>query len=135
MKNKRLYAIILLAALTLLQMRVTFAACDTGAQQPVDSSAAAPCVAAPCDHAAIDIAMPAAGDVALVCPPSACVEQYAAQAANHSTLLDPGFSALAQAPPSGPFSSYVSDAHLHASVTPGHPAHTRLIYVLQRLLI
>ena len=132
MKNKRLYAIVLLVALALLQVRVAFAACEFGQQNAVESIGAAPCG----EPQATGCAMSAMDDMAaLSCAPSACLDQYAAQEPDHSTPLSPGFSALAHAPRAASFTAYRNDAPLRAAVTPAHAAHTRLIYVLQRLLI
>ena len=130
MKNKRLYTIILLAALALLQVRVAFAACEMGPERAASSS-----TAAPCDHQAIDIQAPGVQGVALVCAPSVCIEEYAAQGPAHSTLLNAGFFPFAQAPPPAPYDAFDMGVSLHAFVTPAHAAHTPLIYVLQRLLI
>ena len=131
MKDRRLYAIILLAALALLQVRVAFAACDVAPQKALHSIGAAPCG----EHQGTENAMPSVDDIAVSCALSDCVAMVAPQESDYSTLLGSGFSALAHAPPPAACSAYSSDASLHASVTPAHGVHTRLIYVLQRLLI
>ena len=131
MKNRRLYAIILLAALALLQVRVAFAACDVASQKALDSIGAAPCGA----HHGTENAMPSVDDRAVSCALPDCVAMVAPQESDYSTLLGSGFSGFAHAPPPAAYSAYSSDACLHTSVTPAHGVHTRLIYVLQRLLI
>ena len=128
-KNRRFYAIILLAALALLQVRLAFGACEMGASSRV---AAAAC----CDEAEADGGMGVRVDVTgITCPAAACADQVVAPQADASVLLSAQIPSFAPAPPPFPHYRPSSDALLRIAAADGHPPHTPLIYVLQRLLI
>jgi hypothetical protein len=130
MRNKRLQAIILLAVLALLQVRVAFAACDFGPRGAMDSAAAVSCG----DHEAPGHSVPVADEVAISCTPSMCLKMYAAQG-DDAPLLGSASLSFAHTPPPLSVTAHSDAVRVRASTTPAHPAHTRLIYVLQRLLI
>ncbi len=128
MKNKRFYAIVLLAALAFLQVHVAFAACVMAALSAAGSLAAC------CDgHEPTAKASQPVESAAPPCAIEDCIQSDAVQVDQRALLntqlpdFDP---APAPAGFSGPF-----EAPLRVSMTPAHPAHTSLIYVLQRLLI
>ena len=129
MKNKRVYAIVLLIALAMLQVRVAFAGCLAGPQ--VASASGAAC----CDEGDMPQDMSNAPDAqALMCAEH-CLKPYAAKDAD-----SPVAGGLQVSGPAGPLGVepkvYLPlDVRAQFAVSDAHPPHTRLIYVLQRLLI
>jgi hypothetical protein len=129
-KNRRLYAILLLAALALLQIRVAVAACAMTAQTEAGSLSAC------CDgHESTANAAQPVGDARSGCAMQNCAQPNNATKADERALLGPHLPEFAHAPGLAAFSALPSDGRLHLSVAPAHTAHTALIYVLQRLLI
>jgi hypothetical protein len=121
MKNRRLNAILLLAALAVLQVRIAFAGCTDGAQAGVEATALC-CVEhtsqAPAGVTCIDH----------------CVKPHALQQADTNLLA-----ASEQAPTAHPLLFWTSLTPLSVppqfALAEAHPAHVPLVYVLQRLLI
>ena len=128
MKNRRLYAIVLLVALALLQVRLAFAACDMGSAMehpPVGG----------CCGGETDITIGQPSEMSSACEPVRCVEAYAAQhteAAVFANEQSPSFVPLA-----APLPYSAPAANIPLSLAAASPPHTHpsLIYVFGRLLI
>jgi hypothetical protein len=126
-KNKRLYAMVLLAAVALLQVRVAFAGCITGAHATASES-----IAAGCDEQPVSKASQPADTATAPCAPH-CVQPYTASesdiavAKTSPTAFTPLILFLAWVDPP-------AQVQLGSISTTPLP-NTRLIYVFQRLLI
>lgn len=131
MKNRRLCAIVLLAALALLQVRVAFAACLTG--ERITGQAAAGCCL---EHALPDGASQMMDETGTVCAPHCVTSSTAANDPDVRMLVGSEF-ALPSSPPLRRAKLYPSsDASLRLAAAEAlRPPHTSLIYVFQRLLI
>jgi hypothetical protein len=131
MKNRRLCAIVLLAALTLLQVRVAFAACLN--EERITGQPAVGCCL---EHALAEGPAQMMDEAGVACAPQ-CVKS--STSANDSDVRMLTGSKLALPPPAPLFRSKLyppSDPSLQlAAADAVHPPHTSLIYVLQRLLI
>lgn len=128
-KNRRLSAVLLLAAFALLQVRVAFAACEMAPQNSVESVAAC-CV----DHDST-MGMQPVDQMAPACVGVTCAGQMSMPQADLSALRNPQTPSFAHSPRSAAVVELTFDAPLRVSVSQAHPAHTSLIYVLQRLII
>lgn len=132
MRNKRLYAIVLLAVLALLQARVAFAGCFSPDRE-MTQAAAGCCL----DHAVPDGALHGVDEPGMTCA-SHCAES--SNTANDPDVLVRVCAELVfvscSPPQLRPALYPPSDVLLRfaASDAP-HPPRTALIYVLQRLLI
>jgi hypothetical protein len=126
MNNRRLCALVLLAAFALLQARVALAGCLNDAA-PIGAGMSCCAAQAPAESVSHTPA-----DLALVCE-AHCLRPYAVQTVEPDQLLvsTPAFSR-----PSTPRPRMdLSGVPLPLVLAAAHPAHTHLIYVLQRLLI
>jgi hypothetical protein len=131
-KNRRLSALVLLAAFALLQVRVAFAACEMERvpQQAVDA------VAACCLEHGSTMDVQPADQMGPGCVSATCAEKLDAPQADPRALLNVQVPSLAQAPPASAGVWLTSDGFLpFPGAAQGHPPHIPLIYVLQRLLI
>ena len=130
-KNRRLCAIVLLAALALLQVRVAFAACLNGERMPAQPAAEC-CL----EHALPDGASQMIDEAGMECVPH-CVKSAITSNDPDVRMLAASEFALASSAALLRSKFYAaSDASLQlAGAEAAHPPHTRLIYVLQRLLI
>jgi hypothetical protein len=131
MTNRRLYAIVLLAALALLQARLAFAGCF------MPESATAPAMAGCClDHMSPDSDPHAVDEPAMACAQH-CLESSRTAGDPDVSLLVGSELAVPSSPPllrSALYPPSSSSLRLAGNDT-AHPPHTRLVYVLQRLLI
>ena len=131
MKNARLYAIVLLAALALLQARVAFAGC-ADAERAAIQGAAGCCL----EHAIPDGVSHEGDEAGITCAPH-CAEP-SNTASNPEIRFLVGFElAVPSSPPllrSTLYPPSTGSQRLSASGA-AHPPHTRLVYALQRLLI
>lgn len=132
MKNRRLYAIVLFAALALVQARVAFAGCF--GPEPATSPAAAACCL---ESTLSDGAQPVLEEMQMVCTQHHCFDPS-------SIANDVGISMLVGSEVATPSSPPLLRSSLYPPLAASlrltrsesaHPPHTRLVYVLQRLLI
>lgn len=131
MKNRRLYAILLLAALALLQARVAFAGCFSP-ERAMTQAATGCCT----EHGLPDGASHGLDEPGMTCA-SHCVKS--SDTTNDPDTLTLAGAELVVSPPPPllrsalypPSAASLRLAHNEAA----HPPHTSLIYVLQRLLI
>jgi hypothetical protein len=131
MKNRRLYAIVLLAALALLQARVAFAGC-LDAERATTQAAAGCCF----EHALPDGASHGLDEPGIICALH-CVKSSTTANVSDIPALVGSELAVPSSPPMLRSALYPpSDASMRlAAGDAAHPTPTRLIYVLQRLLI
>jgi hypothetical protein len=131
MKNRRLYAIVLLAALALLQARAAFAGC-LDPERTVTQAAAGCCL----EHALPERALPQLDEAGMVCV-SHCLQSSNSANEPDIHVLVASELAVPSSPPLLRSAHYPpSSASLRLFVSAAsHPAHTPLVYVLQRLLI
>lgn len=122
--NKRLYAIILLATLALLQVRLAFAACEL---PPHDSSSSSGC-----DYNGVAVSVSSNNEPAVLCPPSFCVQQFSK---TDTRFTASSFEGWYLPEPPAPATTAAPTTQPPPHKAAAHPAHTRLIYVLNRLLI
>lgn len=131
MRNRRLYAIVLLAALALLQARLAFAGC-MDAERANMQAAAGCCI----EHAIPDGTSQGMDEAGAVCVPH-CLETSNNASDPEIRLAIGSELAAPSAPPllRSPLYPSSSAALRLAGSAAAHPPHTSLVYVLQRLLI
>jgi hypothetical protein len=126
MNSRRLYAVVLLVAVAIFQARVALAACVN-----VDAPSHAGAVCCAVDPA--QSALEAATERPLLCG-THCLKSRGVSDADPNELLAAKLTVPAARPAAG-LTLRVDRSYLPLSLSAAHPPHTRLIYVLQRLLI